>query len=379
MGRPPGAAVPINKSAMRDLKQDLDRFRATGDPFGRAVVTTVWGSAPRPPGACLLADRQGRIAGSVSGGCVEAATASEIADAIVTGRPRLVEFGVADDRAWEIGLACGGTIKLLVEPEVRPEIAAAAAAAAGSVVATVLDSSRGFGAALLIGEDGAVNGPLPAAAPDRGGPDGRAALASLEPTLVGDALGALARHASAVHRYSTGRDETVSVFFEVFPREAKLVIFGGVHIAAVLVPMARLLGYHTIVADGRQSFLTRERFPDADELILGWPAEAFEQAGLDAATAVCVLTHDPKFDDPALAIALRSPAAYVGAIGSQKTQAARRGRLKAQGLTDAELDRLHGPIGLDLGGRDPAEIAVAILGEMIAARHRSDSAQGRRL
>ncbi len=379
MGRSPGAAVPINTSAMRDLKQDLDRFRATGDPFGRAVVTTVWGSAPRPPGACLLADRHGRIAGSVSGGCVEAATASEIADAIVAGRPRLVEFGVADDRAWEVGLACGGTIKLLVEPEVRPEIAAAAAAAAGSVVATVLDSSRGFGAALLIGEDGAVTGPLPAAAPDPGEPDGSAALASLEPTLVGDALGALARHASAVHRYSTGRDETVSVFFEVFPRTAKLVIFGGVHIAAVLVPMARLLGYHTIVADGRQSFLTRERFPDADELILGWPAEAFEQAGLDTATAVCVLTHDPKFDDPALAIALRSPAAYVGAIGSRKTQAARRDRLKLAGLTDAELDRLHGPIGLDLGGRDPAEIAVAILGEMIAARHRSDSAQARRL
>jgi xanthine dehydrogenase accessory factor len=164
-----------------------------------------------------------------------------------------------------------------------------------------------------------------------------------------------------------GQDTTV--FLEVFPRPPRLVIFGGVHVAAELVPMAQALGYRTIVADGRPAFLTRERFPTADELILGWPDQALAQAGIDAATAVAVLTHDPKFDDPALLIALRSPAMYIGAIGSKKTQAARRERLRAAGLTDVELGRLFGPIGLDLGGRSPAETALAILSEITAVRY----------
>ena len=140
-------------------------------------------------------------------------------------------------------------------------------------------------------------------------------------------------------------------------------------IAVALVPLAQALGYHTIVADGRPAFVTRERFPTADELILAWPEEAFEQIGLDASCYVCVLTHDPKFDEPALQVALRSPAAYVGAIGSRKTQAERRDRLKAEGRSEEQIARLHGPIGLDLGGRQPAETALAILAEMTAVRY----------
>jgi xanthine dehydrogenase accessory factor len=147
------------------------------------------------------------------------------------------------------------------------------------------------------------------------------------------------------------------------------VIFGGVHIAVALVPLARMLGYRTIVADGRQAFLTRERFPDADELILGWPEAAFEQIGLDASCYICILSHDPKFDEPALKTALRSPAAYVGAIGSRKTQATRREWLQSEGFTDQEIARIHGPIGLELGGRQPAETALAILAQMTAVRY----------
>ncbi|HSM15598.1 MAG TPA: XdhC family protein [Gemmatimonadales bacterium] len=358
---------------MRDLLQDIERFKASGQAFGRAVVTTVWGSAPRPAGACLVADGHGALAGSVSGGCIEAATAAEIAAAIGAGRPRLVEFGVTNERAWEVGLACGGTIKLLVEPVVREEAIAAAAGPSGAVLATVLESPSGLGAALLIDENGDDMVPLPAAGNRAQATDGSRELQALGQALVGPALEALAQHASRTQQFTTEAGSSVTVFFEVFPGAAKLVIFGGVHIARALVPMARLLGYRTIVADGRQPFLTRERFPDADELILGWPAEAFEQAGLDAATSVCVLTHDPKFDDPALEIALRSPAAYVGAIGSRKTQTARRQRLKSAGLSDTQLDRLHGPIGLDLGGREPAEIALAILAEMTAVRHASST------
>jgi len=167
------------------------------------------------------------------------------------------------------------------------------------------------------------------------------------------------------------------VFLEAFPRRPTLVIFGGVHIGAALVPLAKALGYRTVVADGREAFLSRDRFPEADELVLAWPEEAFAKVGLDAATYVCVLSHDPKFDEPALEIALRSPAAYVGAIGSRKTQAKRRDRLKAAGFTESELSRLHGPIGLDLGGREPAEIALAILAEMTAVRYGGTEGRGK--
>lgn len=346
---------------MRDLLADYARLSASGKPVGRAVVTSVWGSAPRPEGASLLATADGEVAGSVSGGCVESATAMEIAEAIARGTPELVTFGVTDERAWEVGLACGGTIRVFVEPRVRPEVLEAARGPGGVVVATVVEG-EGLGGSLVVGEDGAVEGAIGAALD-------RARLRDL-------ALEALAREASATVELATTSGAPVRVFLEVFPRQPKLVVFGAVHIAAALVPLAKALGYRTIVADGREAFLSRERFREADELILAWPEEAFRRVGLDSATYVCVLSHDPKFDEPALAIALRSPARYVGAIGSKKTQAARRERLRAAGVTDAELARLHGPIGLDLGGRQPAETALAILAEMTAVRY---GGSGRRL
>jgi len=338
---------------MRDLLPDYERLSATGRPVGRAVVTSVWGSAPRAEGACLLATADGTLAGSVSGGCVESATAMEVAEAIARGTSKLVTFGVSDERAWEVGLACGGTIRVFVEPAVRSEILDAARGAGGVVVATVVEG-EGVGSALALQDDGTESGALPS---------------SLDPARVREAARkALEREASATLELE-GRGGVSKIFLEVFPRRPTLVIFGGVHIAAALVPLAKALGYRTIVADGREAFLSRERFPDADELVLAWPEEAFAKAGLDAATYVCVLSHDPKFDEPALQIALRSPAAYVGAIGSRKTQAARRERLRAAGFTEQELARLRGPIGLDLGGRQPAETALAILAEMTAARY----------
>lgn len=344
---------------MRDLLSDYDRLTAEGRPFGRAVVTSVWGSAPRPEGSSMLATADGVIAGSVSGGCVEAATTIEIGEAIGRGTPKLVTFGVTDERAWEVGLACGGTIKVLVEPRVRPEVLLAARGPGGEVVATVIDGP-GAGGIARVFEDGRVDGGL--------GP-------GLEPAAVREAaLRALRRETSATVAIESGAGPA-SVFLEVFPRQPKLVVFGGVHVAVAIVPLARALGYRTIVADGRPAFLTRERFRDADELILGWPEAAFERIGLDASCYVCILSHDPKFDEPALLLALRSPARYIGAIGSRKTQAARRERLASSGFTEAEIARLHGPIGLDLGGRQPAEIALAILAEMTAIRYGGGAAR----
>jgi xanthine dehydrogenase accessory factor len=226
------------------------------------------------------------------------------------------------------------------------------------------------GASLVVTEGGQVTGPhAPAGSPpSRAAAAAAAILEGLKNQIRPLALDALRRQTSRTERVTTADGDDVAVF---------LVIFGGVHIAAALVPLARRLGYRTIVADGRAAFISRERFPEADELILGWPAETFVQVGLDSATYVCVLSHDPKFDDPALEIALRSSAAYVGAIGSKKTQAARRERLRAAGFTPEELARLHGPIGLDLGGRDPAETALALLAEMTAVRY-GKTGEGRR-
>jgi xanthine dehydrogenase accessory factor len=338
---------------MRDILIDYERFALAGKPFGRAVVTSVWGSAPRPEGSSMLAASDGTIAGSVSGGCVESATALEIVGAIERGTPKLVTFGVTDERAWEVGLACGGTIKVFVEPKIGPTLLEAARGPGGEVLATIV-AGPGLGSSVRIMESGTILGPLPV----RVGED----------ELRDAALDALRRQMSASRELQTDSGP-VTVFLEAFPRQPRLVIFGGVQIAVALVPLAKALGYRTIVADGRESFVGRDRFPDADELILAWPEEAFERIGLDSASYVCVLSHDPKFDEPALQIALRSPAAYVGAIGSRKTQQARRDRLHESGLTDEQIQRLHGPIGLELGGRQPAETALAILAEMTAVRY----------
>ncbi|MDF3053477.1 MAG: XdhC family protein [Geminicoccaceae bacterium] len=337
---------------MRDLLEDYHRFAAAGIPFGRAVVTSVWGSAPRPEGSSMLAAADGRIAGSVSGGCVESATAVEIEAALARGTPKLVTFGVSNERAWAVGLACGGTIDVFVEPSIKPEVLAAAQGNEGDVVATVIAGPH-VGHSVRVRQNRPIEG----------------GLGGVSSELLREAaLAALHRETSSSRIFETPQG-SLTVFLEVFPRRPRLIIFGAGQIAAALVPLAKVLGYYTIVADGRRTFLDRERFPEADELLLAWPEEAFERTGLDAACYVCLLSHDPKFDEPALRVALRSPAKYVGAIGSKKTQAGRRERLLEIGLSEAQVARMHGPIGLDIGGRQPAETALSILAEMTAVRY----------
>jgi xanthine dehydrogenase accessory factor len=356
---------------MRDLLPDLERLAKGGD-VGRAVVTSVWGSAPRPEGACLLARTDGALAGSVSGGCVEAATVEEIGRAITHQSSRLVRYGVSDETAWSVGLSCGGSIEVFVEPEVRAPVLEAARGPGGVVVASMITGPAPLGASLMFGDDGTSHGPFPPSGRHAPHADGAMELMTrLWSEIESAARTALDRNASSTIDLELADGEPVRIFLEVFPRQPRLVIFGAVQIAAALVTLARTLGYYTIVADGREHLLTRERFPDADELILAWPKAAFEQSGIDRATYVCVLSHDPKFDEPALVIALGSPACYVGAIGSKKTQAGRRERLREQGITPEQLARLHGPIGLELGGRAPAEIALAILAEMTMTRYKT--------
>ena len=351
---------------MRDVLQDLHSFRERGENVGRAVLTGVVGSAPRPEGASMVVGDRGSMSGSVSGGCIEGAVFTEIQDSLASGRPRLLTYGVSDETAWEVGLACGGTFEILVQPAVPRDVELAAAAEGGAVVATILRGPGGSGGSLVLDGDGSAR----KGSGRPGEPDGPLSgpARAVEADIARAARDALAAEASRTVTIPLERG-ALSVFLEVFPARPRLIVFGGVHVAIALVRLARELGYRTIVADGRAAFANRDRFPDADEIVVAWPEEAFTRIGLDRSSYVAVLTHDPKFDEPALAIALRSPARYVGAIGSRRTQEARRSRLRAAGLSEDELDRLRGPIGLDLGGRGAAEIALAILAEMTAVRY----------
>ena len=353
---------------MRELLETLEAWRRDGTAVGRAVVVRTFGSAPRPEGAVLLYGSDGRIAGSVSGGCVEGAAAEEIDRARATGNARVIRYGISDEEAWDVGLACGGTIDVLVEPAVPAAVVEAAAAALepgghGSAVVTQFPGDAppsdagphepGDGAPpqppLIVHDDGRLEGTLGAPA--------------LDAALVDAGREALRR--------GTGRTIDLagrSYFVEAFPVRPRLVVVGAVEVARSLVRLAGELGYETVVVDGRASFASSERFPSVDRLVVGWPDEVADEIGLNANDAVAILAHDVKFDEPAIVEALRRGCRYVGAVGSRKTQADRRARLKAAGIDDAALTELHGPIGLDLGGRSPAETALAILSEIVAER-----------
>jgi xanthine dehydrogenase accessory factor len=350
---------------MKELLQTLESWAGEGVGMGRAVVVRTFGSAPRPEGAVLLRADDGRIAGSVSGGCVEGAAAGEIERARVDGRRRVIRYGISDEEAWDVGLACGGTIDVLVEPEL-PAAVLAGARRPGRVVATVLPADAppaAFGrhepgpggppsSPVVVDADGAVTGSLGSAASDA--------------ALVVAAADALLRGTSRTVEID-GRQ----VFLEAFPVRPRLVIVGAVEVARSLAVFAKELGYEVVVVDGRATFATPERFPPdrVDRLVVGWPDEVADEIGLGRDDAVAVLTHDVKFDEPAIVEALRRGCRYVGAVGSKKTQADRRARLREAGVTDTELARLRGPVGLDLGGRNPSETALAIIAEVVAERY----------
>jgi xanthine dehydrogenase accessory factor len=353
---------------MKELLETLEAWRAdgAGGGVGRAVVVRTFGSAPRPEGAVLLRADDGRIAGSVSGGCVEGAAAEEIERARRDGHARVIRYGISDEDAWDVGLACGGTIDVLIEPVVAPAVVAAARDR-GAAVATLLPADAPppeFGSSPP--GDGAPPEPTLVVRPE-----GIVGGSSLGSAAADAALVAAAREALLRGTSRTVEIEGRSIFVEAFPVRPRLIVVGAVEVARSLVRFARELGYETIVVDGRASFATPERFPpdQVDRLIVGWPDEVAEEIGLGPDDAVAVLTHDVKFDEPAIIEALRRGCRYVGAVGSRKTQGDRRARLREAGVGEEELTRLRGPIGLDLGGRNPAETALAIMAEITAQRY----------
>ena len=325
---------------MRGIADWLKPWLATSESIALATVVQASGSSPRPVGSKMAVTASGQVAGSISGGCVEGAVIEEAQGVLASGRPRLVHYGIANETAWEVGLACGGKIDVYIEPW-------------DAVHTTALNQTEvgfSFGLATRLG-----GGHLLA------WPDGRQIG---DPSLVAQIMPLFPGPAAELHELADGQ-----VFLEVSTPPATLVIVGAVHAAITLVRIAQVLGFRTQVLDPRRMFATRERFPTVDELTLAWPQDGLRAEQLGPQHYVVILSHDPKFDLPALEIALQSHAAYVGLIGARFTQADRRQALREAGFSDEALSRIHGPIGLDLGGRRPEEIALAIMAEIVAVIH----------
>ncbi len=308
-------------------EQALDWIRA-GKRAALATVIETWGSAPRRVGAQMVVSSDAEMEGSVSGGCVEGAVVVEALEALDDAETKLLEYGVSDGDAFAVGLACGGTIRILVEP-VGP----------GGMPRQMLEA---------LVEARAARTPV-----------------AYEVALDGSARALLREgHAARFRADRSGIEEDGQRFIAIHNPPLRLLVVGAVHIAQALVPMARIAGFDPVVVDPREAFGSQARFPDA-KVINDWPSAALEQVGVDARTALVLLTHDPKLDDPALHVGLRSGAFYIGALGSKRTHGSRVERLSEAGFDATSIGRIHGPVGLDIGAAGPAEIAVSILAEMI--------------
>ncbi|MBK3559399.1 XdhC family protein [Streptomyces sp. MBT56] len=351
---------------MRDILPDLRARCADGVPLALATVVAVHGSAPRDPGAVMAVDAAGTVVGSVSGGCVEG-DVYEVAREVLAGAgPRVVSYGISDDEAFGVGLTCGGTIEVLVRAYATAAERADLAAVLGLIAAdrpvaeaTVLSGAAETGARLVVrpSDAGAATGTL--------GSEG------LDAAVTADARGLLAQGHTAIQWYGSHgqrRMQEVAVFIRTYAPPPRMLVFGAIDHAAATARIGSFLGYRVTVCDARPAFATRERFPTADEVVRAWPHTYLESTEVDARTVICVLTHDPKFDVPLLLAALRTPAAYIGVMGSRRTHHDRLTRLREAGADEAALSRLASPVGLDLGARTPEETAVSIAAEVIQHR-----------
>jgi xanthine dehydrogenase accessory factor len=342
---------------MRDILADLDNWQADDKPIALATVIQTWGSSPRRAGAKMALTPDGKITGSVSGGCVEGAVYETGVEVLRSNHPQLLHFGVADETAWEVGLACGGSIDIFVKPldtEIFKPLRSILVEEQSAVLVTLVRGPQQLlGHEMLVGEDDNLAGTI---------------SDEFNQQAIDLARKTLAQGES--QRAMLNKD--VEVFMEIILPPPTLIAVGGVHITIALMALAKTLGYRTVVIDPRSAFGNADRFPNVDQLIPSWPDEAFQQIPITRSTAIAMLTHDPKLDDPALKIALPSPAFYVGALGSKTTQAKRRQRLLDEGLSEAQLDRLHGPIGVEIGAGTPEEIAMSIMAEVVAAKNKAE-------
>ncbi len=349
---------------MRDVVHELLSWWQSGATVGVGTVVDTWKSAPRQPGASMLVGPDGTVVGSVSGGCVEGAV-YELATEVREGSSaKLQRYGVSDDDAFAVGLTCGGIIDVFVEridrlsfpdfDEVAADIDAGRPVAVATLVDGVPDDQRG---ARLVVRPDSTSGSLGS---DR-----------LDEAVRDDVRGLLEQGRTGLIRYGPHgerRLDEVGVFAASYAPRPRMIVFGAIDFAAAVARIGSFLGYRVTVCDARPTFATAKRFPFADEVVVQWPHDYLASTQVDERTVVCVLTHDPKFDVPLLELALRLPLAYVGAMGSRRTNDVRLAQLRERGVTEAELARLHAPIGLDIGSRTPEETAVSIASEIISAR-----------
>ncbi|MGI8677138.1 MAG: XdhC family protein [Jatrophihabitans sp.] len=360
---------------MRDVLPDLREWWAAGETVGLGTVVGTWKSAPRQPGASMLVGPDGTAVGSVSGGCVEGAVYELAEQTRSTHQPVLQRYGVSDDDAFTVGLTCGGVIDIFVESidresfpdfgEIADDIAADRPVAVATLISGLPEERIGK---RMIVRTGSASGGL--------------GSTRLDDAVRDDVRGLLEQGTTGVMHYGADgerRGDAIAVFVASYAPKPRMIVFGAIDFAAAVARVGTFLGYRVTVCDARPTFATKRRFPEADEVVVAWPHRYLAQTDTDARTVVCVLTHDPKFDVPLLGIALKLPLAYLGAMGSRRTNEDRSARLKELGFTDDDLARLHAPIGLDVGGRTPEETAVSVAAEIIAARWGGSGAQLRRV
>jgi xanthine dehydrogenase accessory factor len=347
---------------MHDVLDDVARWNAAGERFALATVVGTWRSAPRQPGAAMAVAGDGEPVGSVSGGCVEGAVYELSQEVLSTGDPVFQRYGVSDDDAFAVGLTCGGIIDIFVEPvdaTTFPELADVVASVRDHepvAVATVIDGPGNVGAHLAVWNDRSAGG---------------LGTARLDAAVTDDVRGMLDHGATGVLRIGPDgerRQDELSVFVQSFAPAPQMLVFGAIDFAAAVARVGKFLGYRVTVCDARAVFATRKRFPEADKVVVEWPHRFLEKAEVDARTVICVLTHDPKFDVPLLEAALKTNAAYIGAMGSRRTHDDRLARLRDEGVSEESLARIASPIGLDIGARTPEETAVSIAAEIVALR-----------
>jgi len=346
---------------MRGLMDQINTWGASGVPVAIATNVRMRGSGLRPLGAKMAVAESNDFVGSVSGGCIEGAVIESACAVLKSGQPKLLYFGVNDDtRPWDIGLTCGTSLEVLVEPlasaswqTVFADLVQDLQAHIPCALVTVISRQK-LGRKLLITDQGIQAGSL--------GSD------SLDQQAFAWAQGQL-----RVNSSSTKTIDGVDLFLDIFPPPARMVVIGAVHVAIPLVKMASLMGFQTIVIDPRSAFAKSEGFPQVDRMLVEWPQDVLPILNLDQGTYVVALSHDDKLDNPALAIALQSEARYVGVIGARTNIPKRKDILREMGVSDDQLDRLHAPIGLPIGAIEPQEIAISILAEIIAAKYRVDN------
>lgn len=350
-------------SIIKEILTQMEHWLAAGQQVVVATLVRVVKSAPRQPGAVMAVSEAGEVLGSVSGGCVESALYEEAAAVLASGEPKLITYGIADDQAFEVGLTCGGTIEVFVERvdwagALLPTLAEAIRVNRPVALATVIGGA-GLGAKLLVAEEDGVLGTT-------GSP-------GLDTAVVAEARAMLRQGATGLRHFGPDgqqRADDVTLFIESLAPPPKMFVFGAIDFAAAMVRMGKFLGYQVTLCDARPVFATRARFPEADQVVVEWPHEFLARAEVGPRDALVVLTHDAKFDIPVLLEALRTPAAYIGALGSRNTHQRRDAELREAGLGDADLARISSPVGLDIGGRTPEETAVSIAAELIALRNR---------